>query len=182
MAQQVFKSPAELSNNLRDKDDVLTPLSDDDYKYFNDAGVKVSKDLIGGSDYLDTNGYFIHNDRMHGDAESSVRQKYEQSNPKILQKIYNWIYNNSIVLSNGRNLNMGAAYIQLPKEPNEIQYNQIAKWLDKYLNNIYSNFEVNFTKNFNGGYLGHKQYHPHETTSDEILKDIKRFYASRKEL
>ena len=159
------KSPLELSNQIIDKDFT---------KPYQDANIKMSKDIIGGSDYLDENGYFIHNRGSHGEAEDRIIEKYKD-NPDLAKKHNHWITFNTITL----NSKPDEHYVLLSKEPNEQQYNQLVNWLDRFYNQL-GWMEINYQDSPLGKHLGHKTYYTNSSLVDDIIKDIRNFYSARK--
>ena len=142
--------------------------------YIEDAGVKVSKDVLSGSTYLDENGYFIFSSGSHGNAEDRITSYYK-NDVDLGKQLNHWITFNTIQL----NSKFNEKYIQISKQPNEKQYKQLLRWLDKYL---YENgsVEVNYYESPLGKYLGNKTYSSSNTSPDDIIKNIKRFYTTGK--
>ena len=136
------------------------------------AGIKVSKDVLAGSTYLDDNGYFIYNPGSHGTAEDRISQYYK-NNIDIVKKLNKWITFNTITL----NSKPSERYILISKKPTNEQYNQLLNWLDRYLNELGS-VEINYQDGPTGKHLGHKTYNSSKYLSDDIIKEIKRYFVT----
>ena len=73
-------------NEYRNRKIVEDVEEDSLIKSLEKAGIKVSKDVLAGSTYLDDNGYFIYNPGSHGTAEDRISQYYK-NNIDIVKKL-----------------------------------------------------------------------------------------------
>ena len=123
------------------------------------------------STYILKNGKFL--DLAEG-THGAFQMFCDEENINIKKEIPDF-YNSSIKCNDGKNPfeQMDYAYIEIHKQPTTVQYYSLLEWFDHLDKDDTVEIDI-----YDNNKLNTKTYSLEEYTSDEIIKKIKRYYAS----